>query len=101
VSRKVLIVVFLLAHLVVHPLVHLSGFTDSPVNSTFSTGQSPIRGSEDCGLCRISNTLVLLAVVALISASVVTTKSRDWTQPSLQSTELLLHIPSRAPPAFA
>lgn len=100
-NRKALIIVFLFVHVLVHPLVHVSALTDSPVKPTVAADLEPVRGSDDCGLCRVSNTLVLLAVLALISAAIVTTRSRDWTRPSVRSTELLLQLPSRAPPALA
>ena len=100
-NRKVLIIGFLLVHLLVHPLVHISALADAPGKTTVTTAQDRIPGIDDCGLCRVSTNLVLLAVVALITAAVVATKPRVWDEPLLRSTEISLQLPSRAPPAFA
>ncbi len=101
INRKGIFVLFLFVHLLVHPMLHAAVTPSAPLHPTLGADTEQLRGADDCSLCRVSTTLILLAVVALIAVSASGLKIRVSFEPKLWSTDLLLHLPSRAPPTLA
>ncbi|HEX6878979.1 MAG TPA: hypothetical protein VF135_01325 [Terriglobales bacterium] len=100
-NRKGILVLFLFVHLMVHPMLHAAVTPSAPLHPTLASDTEQLRGADDCSLCRVSTTLILLAVLALITVAVSGPKIRVSFVPKLWSADFLLHLPSRAPPTLA
>lgn len=66
---KIAIAVLLLAHLVVHPLMHATSFAVFPAQTASVSqaigGNSGLDSEDSCGLCRLAGTLTLLVLTLL------------------------------------